>query len=102
MYIIITASPNTDGLTAACGKAAHEGIKSAGRDAEIIDICAEKIKPCLICKNSELIFGYEDKGWGSTPMMYNTDKIKRSFGLEFSGDAEIRKHVKWNLSQYKK
>jgi multimeric flavodoxin WrbA len=65
MYIIITASPNTDGLTAACGKAAYDGITSAGGEAEIIDICAEGLKPCLVCGNSELVFGNVDKGWGS-------------------------------------
>jgi len=53
------------------------------------------------CPESKSQVEVEDKGWGSTPMMYNTDKIKRTFGLEFKGDAEIRKHVKWNLSQYK-
>jgi len=55
MYIIITASPNTDGLTAACGKAAYDGIVSAGGDAEIVDISAAKLEPCRICAN----------GWGS-------------------------------------
>ena len=55
MYIIITASPNTDGLTAACGKAAYEGFLSKGADAEIIDISAAKLEPCLICGD----------GWGS-------------------------------------
>ena len=54
MYIIITSSPNTDGLTAACGKAAYDGIKSAGGDAEIIDISAAKLEPCRICGD----------GWG--------------------------------------
>ena len=65
MYIIITASPNTEGLTAACGKAAYEGITSAGGEAEIIDICAKKLKPCLLCGTSKLVFGIVDKGWGS-------------------------------------
>jgi len=54
MYIIITASPNTDGLTAACGLAAYDGITGAGGQAEIIDISAEGIKPCRICGD----------GWG--------------------------------------
>ena len=54
MYIIITASPNTDGLTAACGKAMFDGITSAGGQAEIIDISAAKLSPCLICGD----------GWG--------------------------------------
>ena len=54
MYIIITASPNTGGLTAACGKAAYEGITEAGGQAEIIDISAADITPCRICGD----------GWG--------------------------------------
>ena len=55
MYLIITSSPNTDGLTAACGQAALKGIKSQGTEAEIYDLCAEKIMPCLVCGN----------GWGT-------------------------------------
>ena len=54
MYIIITSSPNADGLTSACGKAAYEGITKAGGEAEIIDISAAKLEPCRICGN----------GWG--------------------------------------
>jgi multimeric flavodoxin WrbA len=54
MYLIITSSPNTDGLTAACGNAAYEGIISAGGEAEIIDISAKKLEPCHVC----------GKGWG--------------------------------------
>ena len=64
MYIIITASPNTDGLTAACGKAAYDGIISADGEAEIIDICATKLKPCILCGTSKQVFGIVDKGWG--------------------------------------
>ena len=52
MYIIITASPNKDGLTAACGKAAFDGITGAGGQAEIIDISAAKLEPCRICGTS--------------------------------------------------
>jgi multimeric flavodoxin WrbA len=37
MYIIITASPNSDGLTAVCGQAAYDGNTSAGGAAEVID-----------------------------------------------------------------
>jgi multimeric flavodoxin WrbA len=51
MYLIITASPNADGLTAACGNAAANGIKSAGGVFELADISHEKLKPCLICGN---------------------------------------------------
>ena len=55
MYIIITASPNANGLTAACGKAAYDGITGAGGRARIADISAAKLEPCLICGD----------GWGS-------------------------------------
>ena len=55
MFIIITASPNTDGLTAACGKAVCDGITGAGGKAEIVDISALKLEPCLICGD----------GWGA-------------------------------------
>lgn len=55
MYIIITASPNADGLTASCGKAALEGILHEGGDAELVDICASGLEPCRICGD----------GWGT-------------------------------------
>ena len=55
MFIIITASPNTDGLTAACGKTVCDGIVEAGGKAEIIDISAAKLEPCRICGD----------GWGA-------------------------------------
>lgn len=54
MFIIITASPNADGLTASCGKAAITGIESAGGEAELIDISAAKLEPCRVCGD----------GWG--------------------------------------
>ena len=54
MYLIITSSPNKDGLTAVCGQAAFDGITAAGGRAELIDISAAKLSPCLICGN----------GWG--------------------------------------
>lgn len=55
MYIIITASPNPDGLTAACGQAMYDGITDASGAAEIIDISSGKLEPCRICGN----------GWGT-------------------------------------
>jgi len=33
MFIIVTASPNKDGLTAVCGEAATAGITGAGGQA---------------------------------------------------------------------
>ena len=55
MYLIITASPNANGLTASCGRAALHGIEQAGKNGEIVDLCALKIQACLVCGN----------GWGS-------------------------------------
>jgi len=46
---IITASPNKDGLTAACGEAAVAGITGAGGNVEVFDISALKLEPCRIC-----------------------------------------------------
>jgi len=40
-----------------------------------------------------------DKGWGSDPMLYGVGKIKEKFGLEFTGEDEIRKHIRWNLEE---
>ena len=55
MYLIITSSPNNDGLTSACGIAALEGITFAGGDSEWIDISAAGLEPCRICND----------GWGT-------------------------------------
>ncbi|MCL2059763.1 MAG: flavodoxin family protein [Oscillospiraceae bacterium] len=55
MFVIITSSPNADGLTAACGRAALDGVQGAGGEAELIDISAAKLEACRICGN----------GWGS-------------------------------------
>ncbi len=55
MYLIITASPNKDGLTAACGESARTGIEGTGGAAELLDISALGLEPCRICRN----------GWGT-------------------------------------
>jgi multimeric flavodoxin WrbA len=54
MYSVITASPNADGLTAVCGRAALRGLEQAGKTGEITDLCTLKIQGCLVCGN----------GWG--------------------------------------
>jgi multimeric flavodoxin WrbA len=54
MIIVISASPNSDGLTAACVAEVLAGIRDAGGEAEHIDLSAVKFQPCLICK----------RGWG--------------------------------------
>jgi len=91
VYIIITASPNKEGLTTDCGNAAYEGITEAGGKAEIIDICTAGLMPCKNCKTSTTVFGGIDKGWGTcfgtavctiTDIMAELqDKIRESEGL---------------------
>jgi multimeric flavodoxin WrbA len=54
MYLILTASPNTDGLTAACAEAAQTGFDEAGAEAYRIHLCKLKLERCRQCGN----------GWG--------------------------------------
>ncbi|MCL2755285.1 MAG: NAD(P)-dependent oxidoreductase [Oscillospiraceae bacterium] len=49
------------------------------------------------CPESTSTIELYDKGWGADPMLYSVAKIKDKFGLEFTGEEEIRKHVRWNL-----
>ena len=39
--LILTSSPNADGLTAACGRSAAEGVKAAGHQAEVLNLCKQ-------------------------------------------------------------
>ena len=81
MYYVITASPNSDGLTAACAKAVFEGIGAAQGRVEIINISKHKLAPCLIC----------DNGWGQCRDLNACiiddllgeiqDKIRKSAGI---------------------
>lgn len=52
--MIITSSPNKDGLTAACGEAARLGAVEAGAEAVVVDLNNKKIGHCQVCGN----------GWG--------------------------------------
>lgn len=52
--MIITSSPNKDGLTAACGNAARTGIEAAGAEAVIVDLNKLNISSCHACNS----------GWG--------------------------------------
>jgi len=54
MILIISASPNTDGLTAACVTAALQGCTEAGIKTTHLDLCKMKLKRCQQC----------DNGWG--------------------------------------
>lgn len=53
--IVISASPNTDGLTAACAAAAIEGIRAAGGQVEAVRLTDAGIGRCEQCNN----------GWGT-------------------------------------
>ena len=53
--IIISSSPNKDGLTAACADAAIEGIVKAGGEAELVNLNELKVGMCQAC----------DNGWGT-------------------------------------
>jgi multimeric flavodoxin WrbA len=53
--LVFSSSPNIDGLTAACAKAAVEGIQQSGGEAEDIRINDFNIAPCSAC----------DDGWGT-------------------------------------
>jgi len=46
---------------------------------------------------SEIIV--EDKGWGADPMLFNVSKMERVFGLTFTGEDDLRAHIKWNLGE---
>jgi len=53
--LIISASPNKDGLTAACAQAAAEGVREAGGEAEEVRLNDLDIGRCHACGN----------GWGT-------------------------------------
>ena len=53
--LVITASPNKDGLTSACASAVADGIRAAGSEPEEIRLNDMKIDKCHACNN----------GWGT-------------------------------------
>jgi multimeric flavodoxin WrbA len=53
--MVVSSSPNVDGLTAACARAAVEAIKAAGHQAEEVRLKDYNICMCRACNN----------GWGS-------------------------------------
>ncbi len=55
MVIILWASPNDDGLTAACARAAEKGIRSAGKECALYQLNTQNINACKACGN----------GWGT-------------------------------------
>jgi multimeric flavodoxin WrbA len=53
--MVITSSPNKDGLTAACGQAARLGAEEAGSEVVMIDLNSMGVGQCKACGN----------GWGT-------------------------------------
>lgn len=53
--MILTSSPNIDGLTAACGNAAKTGAEEAGANVVMVNLNQQRIGNCQACGN----------GWGS-------------------------------------
>lgn len=52
--MILTGSPNCDGLTASCGEAAKAGVLEAGGEADIVSLNKLTLGSCHACGN----------GWG--------------------------------------
>jgi len=53
--LIVMSSPNADGLTAACGEAARQGVVDGKSPARLINLNEFTIRRCAVCNN----------GWGS-------------------------------------
>lgn len=53
--LIATSSPNADGLTAACGEAARQGVVDGRSRARVINVNDFKIERCAVCGD----------GWGT-------------------------------------
>jgi len=53
--IIISSSPNKDGLTAACAAAARDGVVKAGGEVEMVSLNDLHVGMCQAC----------DNGWGT-------------------------------------
>lgn len=54
MFVIISSSPNADGLTAACAAAALTGVCNSGGESMFFDLCQMDLESCRQCGN----------GWG--------------------------------------
>jgi multimeric flavodoxin WrbA len=53
--MVISSSPNNDGLTAACAAAAAEGARLAGGDVDEVRLNELQVSACQVC----------DRGWGT-------------------------------------
>ena len=52
--LVVTSSPNKDGLTAACGEAARQGVVDGRSPARVVNLNEFDLKRCAVC----------DNGWG--------------------------------------
>ena len=52
--LVVTSTPNANGLTAACGEAARQGIVAGKSPARVINLNEFSIQRCAVC----------DQGWG--------------------------------------
>ena len=52
--LVVVSSPNSDGLTAACGEAARQGIVDGKSPARVINLTEFKLRRCAVCND----------GWG--------------------------------------
>jgi multimeric flavodoxin WrbA len=73
--LIVTSTPNKDGLTAACGEAARQGVIDGGSRARLINLNDHQILRCAVC----------DNGWGpclqkhSCRLEDDFDELRRMF-----------------------
>ena len=61
MFLIISSSPNTDGLTAACVTAAEAGCAQVGMATRHLNLCTLSLARCRQCEN----------GWGRCRREHN-------------------------------
>ena len=52
--LIVTSTPNQEGLTAACGEAARQGVVDGGSRARLVNLNEHEILRCVVCED----------GWG--------------------------------------
>ena len=53
--LVMTSSPNEDGLTAACGEAARQGVVDGHGRARVVNLNGFHLERCVVC----------DDGWGT-------------------------------------
>ena len=92
--LIITCSPNKDGLTEACGEAAKQGISDGRGDAVVIRLNDLKLARCKACKN----------GWGICQekgicqVADDFQKVHKLFG-DANGFVVVTPVYWWDMSE---